>query len=203
MDGLLNDPQVEYVLPDRLAQPGDVSKVFRVSHQVSEKQTTDIEWTKKAGSLSLTNNSVVATGATSSVLTVNGILAADVSVSAVINTSTSPAVGLVARYTGAGDNGMYYGTIARNAAEYIGRIWKNVNNTWIQIASQTTASGTGVLRFDVIGSNLSLWLNNQQVVSVVDTSTTGPGTAGIRFSGVGGIVDSFTASVLLAHVLCF
>ncbi len=181
MDGLLNDPQVEYVLPDRLAQPGDVSKVFRVSHQVSEKQTADIEWTKKAGSLSLTNNSVVATGATSSVLTVNGILAADVSVSAV------------------GDNGMYYGTIARNSAGYIGRIWKNFNNTWIQIASQTTASGIGVLRFDVIGSNLSLWLNNQQVVSVVDTSTTGRGTAGIRFSGVGGIVDSFTASVLLAH----
>ncbi len=199
MDGLLNDPQVEYVLPDRLAQPGDVSKVFRVSHQVSEKQTADIEWTKKAGSLSLTNNSVVATGATSSVLTVNGILAADVSVSAVINTSTSPAVGLVARYTGVGDNGMYYGTIARNSAGYIGRIWKNVNNTWIQIANQTTASGIGVLRFDVIGSNLSLWLNNQQVVSVVDTSTTGRGTAGIRFSGVGGIVDSFTASVLLAH----
>ena len=136
-----------------------------------------------------------------SVLTVNGISAADVSVSAVINTSTSPAVGLVARYTGTGDNGMYHGMIFRDATGYIGIIYKNVNNTWIQIASQAAASGVGVLRFDVIGSNLSLWLNNQQVVSVVDTSITGPGTAGIRSYGAGGgSVDSFTASVLIAHV---
>ena len=156
-------------------------------------------WTTQAGSLALVNNAVVTTGAAASVLTVNGISAADVSVSAVINTSTSPAVGLVARYTGTGDNGMYYGTIVRNATGYVGSIWKNVNNTWSQIASQTAASGVGVLRFDVIGSNLSLWLNNQQVVSVVDVSITGPGTAGIRFyGGGGGLVDSFSVNPLRA-----
>jgi len=94
---------------------------------------------------------------------------------------------------------MYYGTIVRNATGYVGSIWKNVNNTWSQIASQTAASGVGVLRFDVIGSNLSLWLNNQQVVSVVDVSITGPGTAGIRFyGGGGGLVDSFSVNPLRA-----
>ena len=133
-------------------------------------------WTTQAGSLALVNNSVVATGAATSLLTVNGISAADVSVEAFVNPAfAGNNAGIVARYSGPGDQNMYLGTLVPSSAGFTGQIWKNVNGAWsrVGISGPTTSSGT--LRLDVIGSSLTLSLNGTAIVSAQDSSITTAG----------------------------
>ena len=90
---------------------------------------------------------------------------------------------------------MYYGGISRDGNGCIASIWKNINGVWTQLASRRINSCVGVLRFDVVGSNLSLYFNNELVVSVVDFSIAGPGKIGLRFYGIGATANAFSYQI--------
>ena len=157
-------------------------------------------WPKKSFQerlASLVNNAVVATGATASVLTVNGISAADVSVEAFVNPAVSDNnAGIVARYSGPGDQNMYLGTLVRSSAGVTGQIWKNVNGVWSRVGISGIAASSGTLRFDVIGSSLTLSLNGTAIVSAQDSSITTAGAVGVRSNQTGSSIDSFSISPL-------
>jgi hypothetical protein len=54
------------------------------------------------------------------------------------------------------------------------------------------AVSSGRIRFDCIGSSLSLYLNGVKIASAHDTTLTKPGAVGIRLAGDGTTVDSYT-----------
>src|SRR5262249_9262449 len=89
-----------------------------------------------AGSVSLINNQLAGPGGSYDVAVYNTAAVADVSVQAVVSLGTSGAglAGLVARYSGGGDQNMYYAGVNVAAGTYYATINKNVGGTWTQLA---------------------------------------------------------------------
>ncbi|MHB1035617.1 MAG: hypothetical protein ACYC0Y_13315, partial [Pirellulales bacterium] len=118
---------------------------------------------------------------------------ANVSVSADVNvTSSSYAyAGLVARYSGPGDKSLYLGHLLHANGQFVAQMWRNVGGVWTQLSQQIVDSGTGNLKFDVVGSSLKLYLNNALVGNVQDTALS-TGTLGVRAGN--STYDNFAAS---------
>ncbi|MFM8892788.1 MAG: hypothetical protein ACKOTB_14435, partial [Planctomycetia bacterium] len=57
-----------------------------------------------------------------------------------------------------------------------------VNGVSTTIANDTAPTGRGLLRFDAVGSRLSLSLDGKLLVCLSDTAISGPGTAGTYVS---------------------
>ncbi|MHB1034358.1 MAG: hypothetical protein ACYC35_04220 [Pirellulales bacterium] len=150
-------------------------------------------WTERLGEFAVVNNQMAAQGVVS-IATLNGINQANVSVSADVNVVDGYHAGLVARYSGPEDKSFYLGHLLNTNGQYTAEIWRNVAGFWTQLSRQVVTSGAGTLRFDVVGSSLSLCLNNILVGSVQDTALTS-GTVGVR----GGIstYDNFAASTVI------
>jgi hypothetical protein len=53
------------------------------------------------------------------------------------------------------------------------------------------AGGSGRIRFDCIGSALTLYLNGVKIASAHDSTLSGPGAVGLRLAGAGTTVDSY------------
>jgi hypothetical protein len=163
------------------------------------------DWTNQIGAYTVsgTKASTSSTAASMAILNLaSASQSANVTVSAnVTNLMTTGAyAGLIARYTGTGDaNASFYGAIIVNngGGNFTAQIWKNVNGTFTQLASNIFSGGLGAgqLEFDVTGTSLQLKLNSNPVVSVTDGSITGAGSVGFRAQGQTGIAfDSFQAS---------
>jgi hypothetical protein len=60
--------------------------------------------------------------------------------------------GLIARYSGPGATNLYWGTLVGNNGQFFADIFRNVGGNWTQLAGAPVATGTGALRFDVLGS---------------------------------------------------
>ena len=135
--------------------------------------------------------------------TINAIAQTNVYAQAAINLSAvGQSAGLAARYSGPGDSNMYWGAINQSGANtFTALIYKNIGGTWTQLASQSVNSGTGILRFEVVGDSLKLFLSNNIVAFANDTSITSPGSVGIRAGGVGTTLDNFEAGLLASSVV--
>lgn len=157
-------------------------------------------WTKRFGNLGTVTNAIVSRYTAASLMALNGATTRDSSVQAFVNVSNGTLVGLVARYTGAGDARMYLGALQRVGAGYVGRIWMNAGAGWTILSSGTALGGSGVLRFDVAGSALTLYLNNRKLAAASNRALMGAGALGIRFVGSGTIADSYTATALTPPV---
>jgi len=141
--------------------------------------------------------------------TLNGVSAADVVVTATFRTptGTEAAAGLVARYTGTngtGDNNFYWAALnpfGGGTPGYSAQIWKVVNgvatvlnaNAFPLSAGTNPSTTNAVLRFEVVGASLKLFLNDQLASYAYDTSLT-TGGVGIR-TAAGGSVAAFSAVV--------
>ncbi|RLS21741.1 MAG: hypothetical protein DWH72_01790, partial [Planctomycetota bacterium] len=161
-------------------------------------------WTKRNGDFQVQGNALVPRGGASSwsVATLNGVSAADVRVESYVNLAAAGNdAGIIARYSGPDDQNMYMGTLVQTTAGVTGQIWKNVNGAWSRVGISGIAASSGTLRFDVIGSSLTLSLNNITLVSAQDSSITTAGAIGVRSNGTGVAIDSFTASVLTANAV--
>ena len=125
----------------------------------------------------------------------NGYVYTDVSVQANVNLvgSANTQAGVTARHAGVTDQNMYYGTITGAPDNYFASLWKNINGAWTRLDRQPVQTGSGLLRLDVIGAALKLYLNESLVGNAVDTSLSS-GFAGIR--GVtNGSLDNFSVKV--------
>jgi hypothetical protein len=156
-------------------------------------------WTERSGDFQVVGNASTSRSPTVSLMTVNGISAADVSVQA--NISLAPSIassglsvaGLVARYSGPGDSNMYVASLIRDSAGITGQIYRNVGGTWTRLAIGNTTSTTGVLQFDVVGTSLTLSLNGTVIAAATDGVITAAGGVGLRCFGTS-TVDSYAAS---------
>jgi subtilisin family serine protease len=153
-------------------------------------------WSKRIGNLATTNNVVVSRFNNVSIMAVNGVSTRDSSAQAFVNIVNGTAVNLVARYTGAGDNRMYAAGLVRSGFNFFGRIWMNTGTRWVILSSSLAPGGSGILRFDVTGSALTLFLNGRQLTAASNKAITGPGALGIRFVGPGSVADTYQAIAL-------
>jgi hypothetical protein len=154
----------------------------------------DPVWRERAGAFSIQNNSADASNlAGVSLATLNSVAKADVSVQVNVGLQAAgSSAGVVARYSGPDQSNFYVGMIFNNAGIYQAYIFLNENGSFIQLGMQTLPgfSGTGALRFDVIGSSLKLFVNGVQTVSATD-STLATGLVGIRAANAS--LDDFSA----------
>jgi hypothetical protein len=102
--------------------------------------------------------------------------------------------GLTARYAGIGDSNMYLGTLTGSSGVFTAAIFRNLNGVWTQLSAVNVASGTGTLRFEVVGNSLKLFWNGT-LVAYANDSSLATGTVGMRaYNGVG--YGNFTTSVV-------
>src|SRR5208283_191149 len=134
-------------------------------------------------------------GANVNLVGYDAAVAADVSVQADVNLAALGVskAGLVARYTGSGDNDMYLGELVGTNGTYAAVIYRNVGGTWTQLASSAVATGAGTLGFQVFGNSLKLFLNGVLVTSALDSAIQGPGLVGIR--AITASIDNFSADL--------
>ena len=151
-------------------------------------------WQERVGNFNIGSTTAIPQNSTVALATVNGITSGDVNVQGNFQfTAANQYVGLVARYSGTGDNNMYYGRLlylgsnVANAA-----IFRNLNGTWTQIGGSLNLNVTsGLLTFQVVGTQLKLFLNGNILVSGVDGTFTA-GASGMRTFGTG--LSSFQLS---------
>jgi hypothetical protein len=132
--------------------------------------------------------------------TVNGVSNADVVVQAdlTLPNSGTPYSGLVARYSGVGDQNMYWGGLYGVNGSFQAFIDRNVGGVWTQlnpVTPITLTSSTNTVRFEVVGPSLKLFVNGTLAAFASDTALTAPGTVGLR-SGFTVNIDNFMASVI-------
>jgi ABC-type polysaccharide/polyol phosphate transport system ATPase subunit len=108
-----------------------------------------------------------------------------------------PSVELVARYRGPADDNMYIGRLLRLGEEVRAEIAKNVRGRWEMLSSTPVLSWQGRLRFDAVGPDLRLYLNNLLIAEAVDDGLH-EGTVGLRASQAGGSFERFAARGLTA-----
>jgi hypothetical protein len=130
------------------------------------------------------------------IATVNGVSKMNSTVEA--DVTANPAggfAGFVSRYSGPGDQNMYWAGLSTFPVfgNTQAQIWVNVGGNWIKLAGVSVASGAGKLKLVTNGNTLSLYLNNVLTLQVTDNTLTGPGTVGIRGSA-GATFANFMAS---------
>jgi len=181
-----------------LTAPGPVNATLPFSDTFTGTDSPFVpaSWTRRIGNLAVASNVAVSRFNGVSIMALNGVSTRDSSAQAFVNIVNGTSVALVARYTGAGDARMYCAGLVRSGFNFFGRIWVNNGTSWRLLASGLSPGGSGILRFDVAGSALTLFLNGRQIAAAGNKAITGPGTMGIRFVGPGAIADNYQAVAL-------
>jgi hypothetical protein len=176
----------------------------------SDSATLGANWTGQAGSLGIRSNQAAANGTGVGLATYIGTTLANVAVQADITLSPgSSTAGLVARYAGTGDgNGrMYDGRVVLSGGIYTAMIEYVSGGVFNRLATKKLIgfSGTGTIRFEVVGNSLKLFVNGVLQLAVRSSGITGAGLAGIR--GRNGSVntpttfDNFSAQSITAKAV--
>jgi len=176
--------------------PTTVTLPFSDSFTAPDNPYLPAAWTKRFGNLAMVGNTMVSRLDGISQMMLNGPRPRDSSVQAFVNVNNGTLVGLVARYLGPGDGRMYVGSLQRVGGRYVGRIWLNAGAGWTILSGGTALGGSGILRFDVAGTSLTLFLNNRKVTATWSRAIMTAGGLGIRFVGPGTIADNYLGSAL-------
>jgi len=157
-------------------------------------------WIEQVGNVRIDDLGVELEWNTEAVYTLRSVEEADVSVSVdydLTGAESSRSIGVLARYAGPGDANAYMARVFVSNGSIAAQIWKNIDGVYTPLRSvgigTTSTASTGRLRFDVIGAELHLFVDENLVTSAVDYSIAGPGSVGVRQTG--GIVDNFSAEI--------
>ena len=71
-------------------------------------------------------------------------------------TDSGQFTGLIGRHTGTGDSNMYLAAVGNTGASFVASLWRNVGGVWTQLTSAPVNSGTGRLRFEIVGTSLKV-----------------------------------------------
>jgi hypothetical protein len=169
--------------------------------QASAASSTS-SWIVQSGAINVATGTAFTQTGSGGIATFAGSNAADETVQGDVSFSAgNQYAGLVARYSGSGDNNMYYGRIVNlsngtvNAA-----IYRNLNGAWTQIGVGANVAATGgTLIFQVEGSNLKLFLNGALAAYANDIALSS-GSVGIRAFGGASVANfGFGAPTLIAN----
>jgi len=155
------------------------------------------DWTARIGNYDIHDN-VAAVQTPFGLATLNKVSLADVSVEGYLTLGGGlvQLQGLVARYSGLGDTNMYWAGLVGREGDFTGEIWRNIGGVWTQLFSKTVDQGEGLVRFELIGDSLKLFLNNQLVGFCFDTALPNAGLMGIR-GGEDATLDNFSYTSLV------
>ena len=153
-------------------------------------------WSEQVGDFIRIDGAAVPVGPAVALATLNGVTVADVRLAADVrlDSPSSSFIGLAARASGPGDTNLYVGSLVRDAAGLSGKIWRNVAGLWTLLAEGPASAASGRLRFDVIGTSLTLSLDGSTIAAANDAALAGPGKVGMRGLGLGVAVDTFEAT---------
>jgi hypothetical protein len=162
-------------------------------------------WTRQFGDLKLQTGRLVATNTVGSSLVLAGMTAqrdvraeAQVDLSAAVATGSN--VGLYVRNTGSGSTAARItGWLTRTATGLKAEIVRQSGGTTVVLSSTNVTAASGLLRLEVVGSQITLSYGGTMLASVTDTSAvavTTAGTAGITFTKADGAVDNYALSSL-------
>jgi hypothetical protein len=145
------------------------------------------------------NGQAVPVGNVPAMAFVNGSSIADVVLEAQVRVPRNLSrAGLVARYTPAGGGyteSYYWARLVRVNGQVRAEIHRYMNGRFRQLGKSVAigkAGGFRLLRLEVIGDRLKLFVNGNLKVNVRDTVLSGPGQVGLR-ARFGGATDNFTA----------
>lgn len=153
-------------------------------------------WTERIGDVKIQDGKLALNTNGTAIVTLNGPQVADVSVSSDIDLTrqagANSSIGLLARWSGPGDSNAYMARLLRTADDlYFVQVWRNPGMGWEFLAQGQVNTGSGRLRFDVVGTTLHAYFNNTLIVTTTDSIIRRAGMVGYRHSG--GLAGSFEA----------
>jgi len=160
-------------------------------------------WAEAYGGLAVAAEAAV-TAADKALATLVDDAPADVSVSGTIQ--VADVVGAFAGFAARVRDGidaplgdtMYWGGLRRRAEGYVAQIRRSIDGFWETLAQQPVAGGSGLIRLEVIGDSLTLFLDDAPVGAVQDSSLTAAGRFGIRATAATAVADIAAAAVSFA-----
>lgn len=176
--------------------PVDVTLPFADEFDQSGVGPLSGAWSEQVGDFIRVEGAAVPVGPAVALATLNGVMVADVRLAADVRLD-SPSfsfIGLAARASGPGDTNLYVGSLVRDAAGLSGKIWRNVAGLWTLLAEGPASAASGRLRFDVIGTSLTLSLDGSTIAAANDAAIAGAGKVGMRGLGLGVAVETFEAT---------
>lgn len=174
------------VLTQIIAQPRDVISV-------------QADFTRIAGNFVEQGKAVVSTASGLNLSTETGRAKNDVRIEAQVSLAAAghSSADLVARYSGPGDTNMYLARLVRftDSRGTQLQIVRSVNGNDRNLATVNllTSTMSGRLRFEVIGSSLRLYFNDQLMLTAIDNQIQ-RGVSGIRAWNPGVLIDGFSAT---------
>ena len=153
-----------------------------------------LKWTQRAGSFAISAGAAVSRASLTSIATVARAVAVNTSQRVQVSLGTSRSVGLVARYSGSGDQSMYLAQLTRTRTGYAVQIFRHYGGVWKMLAAGAVGSSQGSLRFDVVGSRLTASFNGRVVAAATDYAIAAAGSFGLRGVGIGGRFDNYSAA---------
>jgi hypothetical protein len=127
-------------------------------------------WSTETGSFVVGGNTATGQNPSVNLATLPGVNAPNVFVSADVNVAAGQHAGLVARYSGTGDQNMYLGVLNSSSGSPFAQIFINQGGTWRLLASQPATGSSGTLQFRVAGGQLEVLLNGTPQVAAYDTT---------------------------------
>jgi hypothetical protein len=108
---------------------------------------------------------------------------------------TATSGGLFARSSGIGSANYYWGGIRQDGEGFLAEIGRQVNGVWTSLVAVPLSVGEGMVRFEVFGDSLKLFVDGQLAVFAYDTLITTAGRIGIKGT-FEVVIDDFTYSTL-------
>jgi hypothetical protein len=122
----------------------------------------------------------------------------DMRVQAMVDIATGTGAGLYTRHSVVnGKVNLYQAFLRKAGSGYLATIVRFAAGVGAVVTNVVAPSGKGLLQFDTIGSTLSLSLDGKLLVSLADTTVSGPGTVG-TFISTGSSASQFSISKLVA-----
>jgi len=153
-------------------------------------------WTQPVGHIAISANTAVSLAAGTSVMVLEGASAANVHLQTTVSVRPVPgmAAGLVARYGGPGDTGMYLGRLVKRPLGYAAQILVNSHGSWMLLGMRAAPRGSGLLQFDVVDNRLTLKFNGRILVDLHNSAIMRAGLVGLRTNGSGNVCNDFLAT---------
>ena len=152
------------------------------------------DWTLRIGGFDVAAGSAASIGTGASIATLRGTAVTNSVQRALVSLGTGRSVGLVARYSGPGDQSMYLAQLTRVRAGIVVQILRHTGGRWTLLSSGRVYASRGWLRFDVVGGQLTARFNGRVVAAAVDGTLAAAGSVGMRAVGVGARYETFLAS---------
>jgi len=184
-------PPATTPLPTVVVSTG-VSLPFREEFDAAGALRSD--WTLRIGGFDVANGSAASVGTGASIATLRGTAVANSVQRSLVSLGTGRSVGLVARYSGPGDQSMYLAQLTRVQTGFMVQIFRHAAGRWTLLSSGRVYASRGWLRFDVVGGQLTARFNGRVVAAAVDGTIAAAGSVGMRAVGAGARLETYMAT---------